>query len=253
MTGVLLILARNAWREQLRSRFFSVALVFGCVILYISTLLGMLAADQELRALLDFGLAFIELVTAAAAAFAAATGLVQEMQTKTIYLVLTRPVPKSAYLVGRALGLTGAAVCAVGLMAVMHLALLFAKGWAWEWSYLLALVGVTLKVAVMVSLAVLLTLVSTSVLSALVMTGIVWMLGHFVTEMRYLLLLKSSSAGAKIMGAFIFVVPNLQLFNLRDRLGTGVIEPLLAALLYAPLYASACLGGALALLRRREF
>lgn len=248
----LWILSGHSLREQLRSRFFSVILLFGGVLLYMSLVLGALAADQELRVLLDFGLSLIELLSTGAACYAAATGLLREMEMKTIYLVLTRPVSRSSYLFGRAFGLFASAVCAVALMALMHLSLLFLKGWRWESAYLLALGGIGLKIVVASSLATFLALISTSALSALSMSAVVWMLGHFTQEMRFLL--ERSGLQGRILGAVVYIIPNLQLFNFRDRVGAaGLQEPVLFALAYAPLYAAACLFATLILFKRKEF
>ena len=247
----LLILSAHSFREQLRSRFFSMILLFGGLILYMSLLLGALAADQELRVLLDFGLSFIELMATGAACYAAATGLLRELEMKTIYLVLTRPVSRSSYLLGRFFGLLAAAACAIGVMSLLHLSLLFLKGWQWENAYLLALAGIGLKLMVAASLATFLALVSTSALSALSMTAIAWMLGHFASEMRFLL--ERSGLQGRLLGAAVYLIPNLQLFNFRDRAGSGLEEPVLFAFLYAPLYTGACLWATLLLFKRKEF
>lgn len=251
------ILAFNACREQLRSRFYSVTLLFGGLILYLSLLLGMLAADQELRVLTDFGLSFIELLSALAVAFAAATGTLQEMETKTLYLVLTRPVPRWAYLSGRFLGLVASALTSLLLMSAVHVVVLLAKGWAWEWGYLLALAGVACKVVLAAALSALLAMVSTSALSALSMTGILWMLGHFVPELRFLIRRSTAGAGESLLLGAAYLLPNLQLFNFRDRLGvpasSAMQEPVGFALAYAAAYVAACLMLTQVVFKRKEF
>ena len=84
------------------------------------------------------------------------------------------------------------------------------------------------------------------------MTGVFWTLGHFVGEMRFLL--ARDALSAKVFSALVYLVPNLQLFNFRDRLGQpGASEAALLALGYAPLYAAACLVLTMVLFRRREF
>ncbi|MFH2204432.1 MAG: hypothetical protein ABIJ96_15050 [Elusimicrobiota bacterium] len=252
----LWILCWNSCREQLRSRFFPVSLIFAGVAIYISTLLGILAADEELRVLLDFGLSFIELMASTAVAFTVASGLVREMETKTIYLILTRPVSRGVYLVGRYLGTIAAAYCAIAVMAGIHLSLLFAKGWAWQPGYLFALLGIALKLIVIAAVATLLVMISTSVLSALCMTSIAWMLGHFTGEIRFLIS-QQGGVSALLFKLLISIVPDLQLFNFRDRLHVPesilLAEPVWIAVLYAPIYAGACLAFTMALFRKREF
>lgn len=249
-------LARNTWREQLRSRFFLVVVVFGGVLLYASVLLGMMAVDQELRVLVDFGLGFIELLGLTASVLVAATGILREMETKTIYMVLSRPVSKWSYLLGRFAGLLLAVASAIAAMAAIHLPLLLVKGWAPEWGYAAALAGGFLKIAVVSALATLAAIFSTSVTSALSVTLILWVLGHFLAEMKYLAVVSGGDLSPFLL-APVYMIPNLQLLNLRDRLevpgtafwGAGLGIPVV----YAALYAAVCLGLAQFLFRRKEF
>src|SRR3974390_903863 len=133
------ILSLNQWREQWRNRSFQVALFFAGILIYASILLGALAVDQETRALLDFGQSFIELMGLGMAAFGAATGILREIETKTIYMVLTRPVPRWAYLLGRYFGLLLTTFSAVLLMTAIHLVVLLWRGWHWQWIYFLGI------------------------------------------------------------------------------------------------------------------
>lgn len=251
------ILAANSWRENLRGRFLILVLVFGLVCLYMSLLLGLLAADQELRVLLDFGLALIELLGLAAALYGAATGILREMETKTIYLILTRPVSRGQFLLGRFLGLTLSVLAAMLLMALAHLILLFIKGWSWDSTYLPALLGAFLKVVVTASLALFLSLFSSSVLTALVITLVLWTLGHFLAEIRHMIRWGSAYWSMLPMTALSYVIPDLQLLNLRDRLSPVAGAPAeisrLLCLFYAAAYSAAWLAAARWLLKRKEF
>lgn len=248
------VLAAQTLRERLRDRSLQAAAVFAGVLLYMSLILGALAVDQELRVLLDFGLGFIELMALGMAAFSAATSLLQEIETKTIYLILTRPVPRWAFLAGRWLGLWLASACAVGAMCAMHLTLLLIKGWPFSAAYLLAAGGILLKLAVATALATLLALSTTSAQTALTITAIVWTLGHFIPEIRFLSG-RSGAAGALLAGASR-LLPNLQLLNYRDRLdvpgGALAAAPGWLGPAYAAAYAGLCLGAAYLFLRRKE-
>ncbi|MFA6092802.1 MAG: hypothetical protein WCU88_05900 [Elusimicrobiota bacterium] len=244
-------IARHSFQEQLRGRFFLVAVLFGGLLLYMSLLLGTLAADQELRALLDFGLSAAELLATASAVFAVSSGLLRDMETKTLYLVLSRPVRRPAYLFGRWLGINAAAFCAALLMVLLHLLLLLSKGWVWEPAYAGAVCGILLKVALTSSLAALLAMVSTSTLSGLLMTAVFWTLGHFTLEMRQLL--EREAWRAKLIGFTVYLVPNLGLLNFRDQWGAGSREMLAFAAGYTALYAAACLTMTAWLFRKKEF
>lgn len=251
------ILAYHSWREQLRNKSFAVALLFSAVILYVSLLLGTLAVDQELRVLLDFGLGFIELMALFMAVYGAATAVLREIETKTIYLILTRPISRADYLIGRFMGLFLSVLSAILAMGAVHLAVLKAKGWAFDPEYLLAVLGIVLKLAVATALAGFWALASTSVLSALTITGIVWTLGNFLPEIEFLVRRTSHHWAAVPMLGLTYLLPNLQLFNFRDRLDVPATalaaEPVAAALLYAVGYSAACIALSYAFFRKKEF
>ena len=253
--SAVFILAKNAWRELWRSRFISIVALFGGVLVYMSVLLGVLAGDVELRVLFDMGLAVVEVMTCGAAAYCAATGLVQEMEQKTLYLILSRPVPRASFLCGRFFGTVAAAGTAAAAMVACQAVLLLAKGWTPTWELPLAFWGVLLKLCLTGAVATLLALVSTSVLSAMTMTSVVWVLGHFVSEIRFLSE-RSQGFVTGLIAPAAYVLPNFALLNYRDRLhvpGAGLGEPLLWGALYAVLYTAVCLGLTAALFRRREF
>jgi len=243
--------AVNTVQESARSRFFALCLVFGGVVLYASLVLGLLAADQEPRVLLDFGLSLIELLGLAAAVYGSATIVLREMETKTIYLILTRPVSRPAYLLGRFLGLMAATAAAMIVMSCLHLAILFAKGWAWTPAYVAAVFGSFLKVFVVAALTLFLALFSSSILTALVIALILWTLGHFLAEIRYMIRWGSGLGVMAPLHALSYVIPDLQLLNVRDRLAGP--RPLLAPLGYAAAYAAVWLALAAAKFSRKEF
>jgi Cu-processing system permease protein len=257
MRHPLAIIALNSWEENLRSRFFLVALAFGGIILYLSLLLGLLAADQEIRVLLDTGLAFIELIGLAGAIYGAATSILREMETKTVYLILTRPVGRAQYLLGRFLGLMLSVAASMSLMAVFHVIILLSKGWHPEGAYVLALLAAYLKVLITAALATFLALFSTSTLTALTITLILWTLGHVLPEIRFLIAHKARHAHTLPLLGLAYVLPNLQLFNFRDRLdAVSIAAPehsLLVWLGYAAAYAGAWLAASALLFRKKEF
>lgn len=254
---IVWLLALNQWQENVRSRFHVLSLVFSVVLVLLSLIFGVLAVDQEQRVILDFGLSFIELLALAGALYGAATVILREMETKTIYLVLTRPVSRGRYLLGRYLGLLLSAGAAIGVMAAVHLAALFLKGWSFEASYLKALAGIFLKVGVTAALGVFLAIFSSSVLTSLIIAAVLWTLGHFMAEIRYLIEHGAPRYLTPILMLLSYVPPDLNLFNTRDRLAvtslSGPEAPAWVWLGYAVLYAGAWLLAARQLLRRKEF
>ncbi|MDD5655842.1 MAG: ABC transporter permease [Elusimicrobia bacterium] len=252
----VLALAANAWRENLRSRFFLLTLAFAGIFLYLSFILGALAVEQQARVLLDFGLAFIELMGLAGAIYGATTMVLRELETKTIYLILSRPVGRGEYLLGRFLGLMLSVLVSMALMAAVHLIMLRLKGWSGADAYAMAWLGGFLKVLVTASLTLFLAVFSSSALTAGVIACALWSLGHFLPELRFLVSHGAPRAAVAPLTFLSWVVPDLQLLNFRDRLqtvpGSGPEAGAAVWLGYCALYCAVWLALAWGLLRRKE-
>ncbi|MBI4055772.1 MAG: ABC transporter permease subunit [Elusimicrobia bacterium] len=245
---------KNSLREQLRNKLFWVFGAFALVLLYASVLLGVLAVEQEVRVLLDFGLALMEFLALATVLLGAAGLLLQEMENRTIYLILSRPVRREAYLLGRYLGLVGTVFGVMVAMGAAHLVLLLLRGWDFTPLYGLAVFSSFLKMLLMGALAVLVSLVATSLPSTLSIVLILWILGHVWGEVQGLIA-KSSSSWVWLLNVFSWITPNLTLLNLRDFWGApGAFWPLpIFSIGYALFYSGACLAIAALLFRQREF
>jgi ABC-type transport system involved in multi-copper enzyme maturation permease subunit len=241
--------AASAFAESARNRFFTIFVIFALAAIYASVLAGVMAVDQEARVLADFGLALMELTALAYSLFYAATVLVKEGETKVIYLVFSRPVPRRAYLAGKLLGAMLTVALMLAVMAAMHLALLAMRGFGVPAGYGWALLGSFLKLAVITSVALFVSLFSTSTVSAMVISAVIWTAGHFTAETRFLAG-KAQGVPAAALKALSWLIPNFQLFNLRDTAAPS-LPP--AAFFSAACWIAAAYLASLALVSRKEF
>lgn len=252
----ILAIARHTFIQQFRNRLYLVVLFFGALMTAASVLFGAVAADAELSVILDLGLATTELFGLAVAVFGAVTLVLEEMESRTVYLILTRPLPRWMYVIGRYLGLLGAVLASMGLMALMHVGILLLKGWAPDATLFACYPFMAMKVALVTSLALFFSLFSTSHVSSIIFTLFFWLLGHFGAELDFLARKAPSAAAGAGLKFFMFFVPRLDMLNFRDLLEMpGVaVGPLLArGAAYAALYTGACLVLSLTLFSRKEF
>lgn len=252
----ILSIAHYTFIENIRNRIFYVIVLFGAVMVGASILLAALGGENVTRILLDFGLGAIEFFALIAVIFSSVTLVLEEMESKTIYLVLTRPVSRAHYLLGRFFGLLGAVYCGMLLMSALHVGILLAYKWHFEAAYALSLLMSAEKIAVIGSLAVFFAVFSSSAVSSITFTVFLWVLGHFSEEMRFM----SGKLGSVLLkGAFkltYYLIPNLQYFTMRDALGVpGAFGPgwLAAASGYALVYGAFYLALTLLLFSRKEF
>jgi len=251
----LISVAYYTFVENIRNKIFYVILLFGIVITTASLLMAAISGQQNLRVLLDFGLGSIEFFALLTVGFAAVTLILEEIQSKTIYLVLTRPVSRSTYLCGRFIGLLLAVFCGMAVMAMIHLLILFLNEWHFTLRYLLALGLSGEKIMVVGALALFFSLFSSSAVSSISFTVFFWILGHFSQEINFLAN-RSKGVATKVVGKMIYyAVPNMQYFNLKDFwdvpnfLGRWVA----VSFIYGIFYTAFCMLLCLWLMRYKEF
>jgi Cu-processing system permease protein len=241
--------------QNFRNKTFYVLVLFSAILFASSFLFSSLGGEQEKRLLFDLGTGCIEIFGLIIAVFASVTLILEEIETRTLYLIITRPIQRYQYVIGRYVGIITAVGLGIVLMGILHLILLVVKGWEFDYRYGLYLIMTIEKIAVISSLALFFSLFSTSSASSIVFTFFFWVLGHFSAELGFLSVRIKSLIVLISMKLFYYIIPNLQYFNLRDQWDTATfsISFLMYASGYACVYAGACLFLSILLFQKKEF
>ncbi len=204
--------------------------------------------------IIDLGLAAIEALSLVISVFAAVTLVLEEMETRTLYLILTRPVARYQFVLGRFLGLLAIMTVAFGVMAAGHGALLKLLHISVDRHYVLSLYYSWEKIVVITAVAMVFSLFSTSTLSAVTFTFFLWILGHFSGELRFLAEKASRPLVAWACKTVYYLAPNFEAMNIRDIPSTALTHGWLwAAFGYGFIYTTACLFLTILLFRKKEF
>ena len=261
----VLAIAKYTILEQIRNRLYLIIVFFGAALLAASLLLGALAPGHKVRVIFDLGLMALELFGLATAIFGSVTLILQEIESKTIYLLLTRPLKRPYYILGRFTGLIVAVVITMATMALLHLLVMildpeafktFVEGWSFWVVYPNLILMSVCKMLIIAAVAIFFSLFATSSVSALVFTGCFWVAGHFGPEMSFLL--KKSEAGflTTIVKWGLSILPNFQYLNFRDTYsipGFSGFEFFGWALLYTFAYSAFFLVLSALLFSKKEF
>lgn len=242
-------------KEHLRHRVWISSAIVGLVLAAGSVAVAALGHAERGRLMLDLGLAANETVALAMCAFLSVHLILQEIESRAVFLILSRPVPRWRYLVGRFLGTLAAVALGMAAMGALHWLLLQAFGGAPLLRYLAAWCCSLGKVAVTGALALLLSLALTSEAAAMAFTAFFWALGHFSAEMRFLADRSGSALMKSALVAFSHAAPDFAHFNYRDfwhGAAPGADWALWAAL-YALAYCAACLALAAQVFEQKEF
>jgi Cu-processing system permease protein len=251
------LLVHDTFKEHIRHRLYLSLFLFGFILLSGGLVASSLAVDERARLLLDFGLAAIEFLGLTTIVFVSVNLILTEIENRTIFLVLSRPLPRGRYILGRFAGTTLAVAAAMAIMALLHwLLLLPLHDVVSPAVYLAAWSCSVAKLAVVGSLALALSLFSTSAPTAMTFTLFLWAIGHFSEELRFLGQ-KSANIFVKLLvWVFYHAAPNFAYFNYREFLYAN--HPPSAAwflflLCYAAGYTGVCLWISAFLFARKEF
>ncbi len=218
MSSRILRIARHTFAENIKHRNFIILFLFMIIVIGSGFLFSMLAPEQEIRVILDLGVAAIEIFAFLSAAFISSRLISKEVEQKTLYLVLTRPVTRTRYLAGRYTGILSVIGSYIILMTVFLTGILLLKGWSFDLFIAGIALSVFLKVLMVSALAILLSLATTSTASSFVAISFLWGLGHFSREVRFLILRmrEAGSPAAFLLEAAYYAVPNFSRLNYKD-------------------------------------
>jgi len=254
MNGTLAI-ARNTVREVVRQRLVLVLGMFGVALVAASQILSPLALGEGRKVVTDFGLAGSSFLATLLAVVLGSTLLHKELERRTLDAILAKPIRRSAFLLGKFLGLWGTAAALLAGMTAMVLLLLAAVYRDTPWLLLGSLALTVVELGVITAIVVFFSAFTTPALTAF-FTAASIVAGHFAEDLLYFGSQGAPQAVARLTEAVYWLLPHLSLFNARGQVVHGLpVEPerLAFAAAYGLLYMLALLVTAGAVFERREF
>lgn len=254
------VIAGHTFTQLVRMKVFYFLAVFAAVILA-SNLIDLpqhitpeAAGTQVLQSIRGWSVGTMTLFSVVLAVTATALLLPKDVEDRTLYTILSKPVPRFDYLAGKLLGVLALIFVSLVLMdammcGVLHLRAasvaaeqvdyarvqgataaaqaglsreVLAQGVTWELHA--AVLVVFLRTLVIASFAMLVSTFSTSTLFTIIVSFTVYFLGYFQADAREYFL--HSGAGTSALGQlgsllFSLLLPDFSMFNVIDALVEG--------------------------------
>jgi ABC-type transport system involved in multi-copper enzyme maturation permease subunit len=121
--GRIWAIALNTFREAVRDRVLYGVVGFGALVQLFALALAELALDQQARVVRDVGLASVSLFSVIVAVFLGSSLLYKEIERKTLYVILPKPIRRDELLLGKYVGIVVTAAVFIGLMGSLQLLL----------------------------------------------------------------------------------------------------------------------------------
>jgi ABC-type transport system involved in multi-copper enzyme maturation permease subunit len=249
--------ALNTFREAVRDRVLYNLVFFALLMMGAAILVGQISIGIEEIVIVSLGLSAISFIGLLMAVFIGVGLVSKEMDKRTLYALLAKPVRRWEFLVGKFAGLVFTlAVNTAAMAAGLFLALLYVRHSLQpsDLGLLVAVYFILLKLAIVVALALLFSCSTTSLLSILYSAGF-YIAGSFVQQMRTLRSDLAGPATAAIMRWLSYLLPNFENFTVTGSVAHGVAIPralILQNTLYAALYCAVVLTGAAIIFSRRN-
>ena len=254
--GVVLVIGRNTFTELVRQKVFFFLLLFALLVIGNSAFMAKFSFQEQFQMLKDISLGAMSVFSSLIAILATANFLPKDMEDRTIYTLLAKPVPRYRYLLGKLSGIIGLLAVSIVLMAVLFLAVLwFREGTmiaetraqlagasqeevalavkeitdtTFNINLLPGIVIIFIKSTLLASMTLFLSTFATSSIFTILMAAALYFIGHLQgTAREYWLSGVDVDWWVRILTAVVALLfPDLQAFNLTDDIIAGAAVPM---------------------------
>jgi ABC-type transport system involved in multi-copper enzyme maturation permease subunit len=260
--------AVNVFKESVRDKVLYNLVAFAVLLMGASYLIGQLTAGQDIKIIKDLGLAAIATFGLMIAVFIGIGLVWKEVERRSIYSLLSKPLSRAEFLIGKYCGLGLTLAVNVAVMVVAWYAVLAYMGasvspemrtaWAAPATDLgmLRAVGLILvELMLVTALALFFSTFSSPFLSAGLTLGL-WVIGHFNADLKNFDAVVDSRAAAWLARGLYYLLPNFSAFDIKEQVVYALPVPatyLATTALYGAVYIAMLLVASVAIFSRRDF
>jgi len=248
-------LVLNTFKESARNKMFYLLVFFGIFFALSSKLISFLTLGDAMKVLKDTGLAAINFFCVLIAIFTGINLVYKEIEKKTIFNILSKPVSRDHFIIGKFLGLALTMLTALAAMAVIFFLLVFLAGGGFDFKILLYFFMLYLELLIIVAISLLFSSFSTPILS-FIFTVSLYLIGHIMWTFNEFKMLLRSKLWVRLAEALYYALPNLDKFNIKNEVVLDLpLQPMtiMFSILYALVYILALLTVTIMIFRKREF
>jgi ABC-type transport system involved in multi-copper enzyme maturation permease subunit len=263
------LVALHVFRDSVRDKVLYSIVAFAVLLMAASYLIGQLTAGQDLKIIKDLGLAAMSLMGLFIAVFIGIGLIAKEIDRRSVYAILAKPVRRQELLLGKYLGLVGTLLVNLAVMTLAYYVVLAYMGWKLPQSaiqaspapavdprLLLAVVMITFELALVTAVALFWSTFSSSALLSAGLTVGLYIAGQFGADLKNFEHVVESPVAGTIGRALYYLLPNFAAFDIKAQVVHALpIQPgyvwLTSA--YAVMYIALLLTASVMIFSRRDF
>ncbi|MFA6963315.1 MAG: ABC transporter permease subunit [Patescibacteria group bacterium] len=229
----IFVIAKNTFKETIRDKIMYGILGFALLFLLSTLFFASISLGEDIKVVKDLGLAGIYIFSIIIAIFLGSSLIYKEIEKRTLYIMLSKPVSTIQFITGKYLGLLLSLLLNLGLMSIIYLAVVYFEKGGFDYLALWAILLNFFELSIFISLAILFSTLTTP-LASTIYSIIVLYIGHSLSLVK-----KAAEKSPEILrwvaDGVYYLFPNLEKFNVRNFIVYN-ISPTSAQIIYPVLY-----------------
>ena len=211
----MLNIALNTFKEIVRNKFLYMILFFWLIFIIFSLSLWQLTLWNSEKIIVDFWLAMIEIFWLIWVIFVWSQLLFKEVEWKTIFLILSKPIDRYEFILGKFLWFTWTIGLIVLVQSLLFLLVLLFKGITIDYLILMSLVFTFLKLEILLALVFFFSTFVSNIITVLV-TIMIYFASHSLSDLMDLAKRSWGIVMQYIIHAIQAVFPPMEALNIKD-------------------------------------
>ncbi len=230
-------IAVNTFREAIRDRILYLFVGFAVVLVLSTKLFGMLTVGDETKIIKDIGLASMQFFSMLIAVMMSMLLVSREVESRTVFNILAKPVQRWQFLLGKYLGLVAIVAANLALITVVLSVVVLIHERQFDPMLYFAAAMTMLEMLVLAAFAILFAVLTKPILGSL-MTLAVFVVGHMSADLWLLTRQLPGALARNVIAVVYYLIPNLERFDFRTEVVHDLAIPAVAVV-WAVVYAFA--------------
>lgn len=212
-------IALNTFKEIVRNKFLYLIIFFACIFIIFSLALWKLTIGEDDKVIIDFWLAMIEIFGLIGVLFVWSQLLFKEVEWKTIFLILSKPIKRQDFILGKFLGFSLTILLIVFFQSFLFLGVLFLKSIPIDFLIVISLFFTFLKLEIILGLVFFFSSFMSNILTILV-SLMMYIIAHGFSLLLDMFHRLQSWIISLFVQVFQLLFPPLEALNTKDFIGT---------------------------------
>ena len=200
-------IALNTFRELARNKILYMIVFFGVALIGFSLVLATLSLGQSDKIVVDFGLAMVEIFGIVSVIFIGSQLLFREIEGKTVYLILSKPVKRRDFILGKFFGFAAILFFIIFIQSIISMIVFFIAKTPLSFLLFASIGFIYIKLLLLFAIILFFSTFISPLLSILLVMG-VYIISHSITTMTDMAIRSGNQVILHFSKYLLWIFPN---------------------------------------------